>query len=183
MFQLVATLMIGVLAASVTFILYRISPRFFPRVIIPFAAAIAMIAYNIWHETTWYARTSTVLTEEFVLLGKGEPVKSLMSPWTFVVPRTDNFFALDKRTIQPLPNSDGRYLVQVLDVGRFYPAKRTSRIVDCTTREQAMIDAATKFDADGLPADLKWTKITAGNRLADEVCPGKAEQTPTPPAN
>lgn len=182
MFQLIATFMIGVLAASVSYILYTLSRRRIPRAIIPFAAAIAMIAYNVWHEMTWYKRTAAALPEGIVLVAKGPPVESPMSPWTYVYPRTDSFLALDTRTVQPLPKSDSRYLFQVLDVGRFYAARRTSRIVDCAAREEATIDATTKFDAEGLPSGLAWSKIPAGNRIVEVVCPNGAAKMPAAPA-
>lgn len=178
MFQLIATFMVGVLAASLSFIIYTLSRQRVPKAVIPFAAAIAMIAYNVWHEMTWYKRTAAELPQSIVLVAKGPPVQSPMSPWTYMFPRTDNFVALDKRTVQPLPKSGDRYLLQVLDVGRFYPAKRKSWVIDCATRQQAEILASTKFDSEGIPSDLAWTKIASESRITKEVCPKRAEPQP-----
>ncbi len=176
-FTLIAALMSGVLGASVAYIVFRWSGRRLPRAIIPFAAAFAMIAYSGWNEATWYKRTAAALPEQFIVVEEGPPVSSPLSPWTYVVPRTDSFRVLDTQSVQPLPKNEGRYLAQVHKIERFLGSRRSNVIIDCKTSEQAEITAATKFDEAGLPANVTWVKIAPGNGIVALVC-GKA----SPPA-
>lgn len=169
-FNLVAALMGGVLGASVAYILYRLSGRRLPRAVIPFAAAFAMIAYSGWNEMSWYTRTAAALPKQFVVVEKGPPVSSPLSPWTYVVARTDNFRVLDLQSVQPLPKSEGRYLAQVYIVERYLGSRKSSVIVNCNSREQAEITGSTRFDETGLPANITWSKIAPGNSIGDLVC-------------
>lgn len=169
-FGLIAAFMGGVLGASVAYILYRLSGRRLPRAIIPFAAAFTMIAYSGWNEMTWYTRTATALPTQFVVIEKGPPVSSPLSPWTYVVALTDRFFVLDTQSVQPLPKSEGRYLAHVHVVERFVGSRKSNVIVDCKSHEQAEITGTTRFDESGLPQNIAWVKIAPGNAIADLVC-------------
>ncbi|MGD9670333.1 MAG: hypothetical protein AB7U75_15045 [Hyphomicrobiaceae bacterium] len=170
LFNLIAALMTGVLGASIAYILFRLSGRRLPKAIIPFAMALAMIAYSVWNEMSWYMRTAAALPKQYIVVEKGPPVSSPISPWTYIVPRTDSFRVLDAQSVQPLPKSEGRYLAQVHVVERYLGSRRSSVIVDCKSNEQAEITASTSFDEAGLPVNVTWTKIAPGNGIADNVC-------------
>lgn len=176
-FQLISTFMIGVLGASLAYIAYRLSGRRISKAVIPFAAALAMIAYSVWNEMTWYSRTAAILPQGYAVIAPGAPVSSVLSPWSYIVPRIESFRVLDSKSVQPLPQSNGRYLAQVHEIARFVPIRKTSWIIDCNAKEQAEIGPATKFDDSGLPTNVKWTKIEETSRMAELVCPQA-----TPPA-
>mgnify|MGYP001168465813 CR=1 FL=1 len=170
LFNLIAALMSGVLGASVAYALYRLSNRRLSRAIIPFAMALGMIGYNVWNEMSWYSRTSAALPNRFVVIEDGPPVSSPISPWTYIVPRIDKFRVLDTQSVQPLPKSDGRYLAKVHDIERYLGSRDSSVIVDCGTKEQAEITAATSFNEDGLPSNVAWGKIAPVNHIAGSIC-------------
>lgn len=169
-FQLIATFMIGVLGASLAYIAFRISGRRLSKAVIPFAAALAMIGYSVWGEMTWAKRTAAALPATFAHVENGAPVSSPLSPWTYLVPRTDSFRALDRKSVQPLPGSADLVLAQVYELVRYLPPKKSSWVVDCARRQQAEILATTTFDAQGLPSNLGWRAISADSRLADVAC-------------
>lgn len=170
-FQMISTLMIGVLGASLAYIAFRMSGRRLSKAVIPFAAAAAMLAYSIWNEMTWFARTAATLPEGYAVIEPGPPVSSPLSPWTYAIPRTDSFRVLDRHSVQPLPKSAGRYLAQVHEVARYLPTRKTNWIVDCTASQQAEIGPATRFDDAGLPAGITWIKIEGASRMAELACP------------
>lgn len=178
LFRLIATLMLGVLGASVAFILYRHSRGVLPKAIIPFAAGLAMIAYSIWNEATWFSRTRATLPRELALVDTGPPVTSPLSPWTYVFPRIESFRVLDLRTLQPLPGAKNRFLAQVHTLGRYDPARKSSWIIDCSSGRQAEIVASTKFDASGLPSDVAWSDAGDANRIAKTACATTASAKP-----
>ncbi len=178
LFHLIAVFMIGVLGASVAYIAFRLSGRRLSKAIIPFAAGLAMLAYSIWNESTWFTRTLGALPPSFALVEKGQPVVSPLSPWTYLLPRTDSFLVLAVRAIQPLPASEGRYLAQVHKVSRFDPVAKSSWVVDCQSQLQAEIVASTKFDANGLPSNPVWSKADDHNAIAKAVCTRIAAPTP-----
>ncbi|HRY06122.1 MAG TPA: hypothetical protein P5114_03300 [Hyphomicrobiaceae bacterium] len=173
-FNLIAALMSGVLGASLAYIVYRLSGRRMPKAVILFVAAFAMVAYSGWNEMSWYTRTAAALPGQFVVVEKGPPVSSPISPWTYLVPRTDKFSVLDLQSVQPLPKSEGRYLAQLHVVERYLGSRKSSVIVDCKTGEQAVITPSTTFDAAGLPTNIAWAAIAPGNGIAERVCPKKA---------
>lgn len=179
LFNLIAVLMTGVLGASVAYILFRLSGRRLPKAIIPFAMAFAMIAYSAWYEMSWYARTAAALPKQYTVVEKGPPVASPISPWTYLVPRTDSFRVLDAQSVQPLPKSEGRYLAKIHVVERYVGSRQSSVIVDCGSNEEAQITASTQFDDVGLPSNVTWLKIAPDNTIAEHVC-GKPA---VPPVN
>lgn len=170
LFNLIAALMSGVLGASVAFILYRMSGRRLPKAIIPFAMALAMVAYSFWNEMSWFSRTSAALPKQYIVVEQGPPVSSPISPWTYIMPRTDSFRVLDTQSVQALPKSEDRFLAQVHMIERFLGSRKSSLIVDCKTNEQAEIIASTKFDDAGLPANVTWTKVAPSNKIAGAIC-------------
>lgn len=170
LFNLIATLMIGVLGACLAYIAHRMTGRRLPKAIIPFSMALAMIAYSVWNEMTWYSRTASALPKQFVVVEKGPPVSSPLSPWTYAVPRTDSFRVLDTQSVQPLPKSENRYLAQVHVLERYLGSRKTSLIVDCATREQAEISASTQFDGAGLPVNVAWVKVGQDNDITEVIC-------------
>ncbi|MFV0366820.1 MAG: hypothetical protein ACK5KM_00015 [Hyphomicrobiaceae bacterium] len=178
MFQLIATFMIGVLGASIAFILHKATGGRMPKVFIPFAAALGMIAYNVWNEMTWASRTAAQLPEHYKVIANGDPVVSPFSPWTYLYPRTDSFTVVNTKTVQPLPNTSGRVLAQVHRLARIEGAKKMSWIVDCKSGEMAQIVGTTTFDDAGLPNNVTYSRIEKGNRIGDVVC-AKADHAST----
>ncbi|MCB1527552.1 MAG: hypothetical protein KDJ45_07615 [Hyphomicrobiaceae bacterium] len=170
LFQLIATFMIGVLGASLAFILYKVTRGRMPKVVIPFAAALGMITYNVWNEMTWANRTASQLPEHYKVVVNGDPVISPFSPWTYLYPRTDSFTVVNIKTIQPLPNSPGRVLAQVHRLARIEGAKKMSWIVDCNSGEMAQIVGTTTFDNAGLPDNVTFEAIAKDNAIGDVVC-------------
>lgn len=173
-FHLLATFMIGVLAASLAFVVFRAGRGRVPRFVIPFAAGLAMIGYNVWNEVTWLDRTVGVMPKQFAVIAKGQPASSLFAPWTYVVPRIDSFRVVDKASLAPHPKRDGLVLAQMHDVARYEAVRKSSWIVDCARGQMAEITGSTTFDADGVPDNVTWAKVPAGNTIIGEACPKPA---------
>lgn len=179
-FNLLATFMIGVLAASVVFVLIRASGGRLPKWLMPVAAGAAMLGYNIWNEYTWYARTVATLPAKFVLADAAAPSASPLSPWTYAVGRVESFRVLDTTTAARNPKRPGYVIAQLYRLQRLSPAAKTSVILDCNGRQVADITPSTTFDDDGFPTNVTWSAIPSASRLPDLLCPAASAAPPKP---
>jgi len=171
LFHLLATFMIGVLAASVAFVLMRLTKGWLPRYVIPIAAGASMIAYNIWNEYTWFQRTSAALPPSFVVAEVAPPSSTPFSPWTYVFGRIQSFKVLDKRSVRTNPKRPGFAIVELYRFERLTPPQKINRIIDCAGHQSAEITAKTKVDRDGFPTNVTWAPLGAHSRLLQLVCP------------
>ncbi|MCB1503862.1 MAG: hypothetical protein KDJ47_02705 [Hyphomicrobiaceae bacterium] len=182
LFQLLASFMMGVLAASLAYIAYRISGRRLSRAIIPFAAALGMLGFSAWNEMTWYSRTAAAMSSRLVIIEQGKPVSNPLSPWTYLYPTIDSFRLLDTESLQPLPGNPGMMLAQVHTVTRFLPTTKSAWVLDCTHSQLAHIGPQTKFGEQGMPVNLTWGKVGAGNTITTAACAPPSNPAPGAPS-
>ncbi len=69
-----------------------------PRWAMPFTIAAAMIGFTVWNDYDWFPRLRAQLPPSVQVLGQGTGLQA-MRPWTFVVPVTTRFRAMDRATV------------------------------------------------------------------------------------
>src|SRR5690606_1941664 len=97
--ELVAMAAVGVLAACLVFIFrHRLkrSGRQLPSWITPAVIGAGMMAYSIWNEYSWFGRVTASLPPTVAVVGEGQR-RVVWAPWTYVLPVTVRFVALDSR--------------------------------------------------------------------------------------
>ncbi|MGD9783233.1 MAG: hypothetical protein AB7E80_02870 [Hyphomicrobiaceae bacterium] len=169
-FHLISTFMIGVLAASVVFALNHLSRRRLPRYLMPIAAGLAMIGYNVWSEYSWFQRTAAALPDRLAVVEVGERVASPLAPWTYLIGRIERFKALDRSSVRANPKRPGFVIAQTYEVVRRGETRKESKIVDCARKQEGDIGPATTFDGDGFPTNVTWRETPSASHLVTKAC-------------
>ncbi|MEM6971577.1 MAG: hypothetical protein AAF577_02135 [Pseudomonadota bacterium] len=179
---LVASIAIGLGAAGIVIggaKLMRLKP---PRFLGPVAGGIAMAAFMLWNEYTWFDRAQASLPEGARVAETYEHA-TWIQPWTLAVPRVTRFAAV---SLEGTSNGAGGGTSEVVEdsaelrrgwvvlAARFEGTQRIPVLFDCTTRRraaltetaQAGIEAGTAPD----PATLDWTEGGGSDPLLAAAC-------------
>lgn len=131
-FVLIAAIAIGLGAAGLALGLPRLLGLRAPRWLGPAAAGLAMFAFMLWNEYTWYDRSLAALPEGTVV-AETYPHSSVFQPWTLVAPRIARFAAVlpKGRTETGLIEAD------VVLAERFSGHYRVPHLFDCADGRRA----------------------------------------------
>lgn len=97
--NLIATVFAGLGAAGLALLAYSISRKRLPKWMIPVAAGVGMLGYQIYAEYTWFEFKQTQLPPASVVISS-ETHSIAWKPWTFVFPMTTVFTVLDKGNVR-----------------------------------------------------------------------------------
>ncbi|MCB1992493.1 MAG: hypothetical protein R3D28_11170 [Geminicoccaceae bacterium] len=167
--NLIGTLVLGVAAASVVLVLFRVLGRPAPRWLLPAAAGIAMLGFHIWTDYSWFRRTTAELPGH-VVVAQGYPSSNPLQPWTLVVPRIDRFSAVDTNRIRHNPEVPDLAMAVVYLVARWNPTVEANQLYDCRTPRRADVGADMEVDAEGRPVDPVWVALPPDDPVRLAVC-------------
>lgn len=166
---LIGTLMVGVGAACVVFITFRALRRPLPGWALPAAAGAGMLSFHIWSDYAWVDRNTAELPDH-VVVAERYTSRSLLQPWTFLLPKADRFAVIDTTEIRRHPAVDDMAMATVHLVTRWYPTVTTRQLFDCETPRRADIGRDFAVDADGRPVDPDWIALTLDDPIRRVVC-------------
>lgn len=167
--ELIATFVIGIGTGGAVMLLSRLTRGRVPRWLIPAGAAGAMIAVTIWSEYTWFARTFAAMPPQFEVTWANSEAKPI-SPWTYLIPLTSRFTAMDTGTIRTNPALPDQRLVDIYLMGRWMPVRQVRAIVDCTGNRRADLVGDVALSATGRVEDRAWTPVPADDPLKLAAC-------------
>ncbi|MCQ0971830.1 hypothetical protein MLD63_15520 [Paracoccus sp. TK19116] len=153
---------VGVGAAALVLILRHwagLSGRGLPAWLMPAAIGAAMLGYAIWNDYTWYPRLKAQLPDTVQILSTGAGGKAFR-PWSFVIPATTRFAALDRATVQP---GGGGARARVFLVERWRPTLTMRIVADCAGNRQGLV--AANGDV------AEWQPLAADDPLRGSLCP------------
>lgn len=168
---IIGTLMVGVTAGCLLFIVSRLFKGLLPAWIIPIGAAASMIIFYIWSEYSWFSRTLGSLPDSVEVVQTYD-TRQILQPWTYIVPKVEHFSAIDRNSIKTNKRSPGYKLVEILLVTRFAKTGSSMQMLNCDEQMRAFIDDSTKFSDTGLPIRAKWNKIEVDDPIFDKICRG-----------
>lgn len=171
---LIGTLMVGVLAASLTFIGFRLTRRNPPGWTLPAAAGLAMLAFHISSDYAWFARTTAAFPPHLEV-GEAYTKRSVLQPWTLIKAPVNRFSAVDTRTIQRNPAVPELVMAELALLTRYYPTVVTTQLYDCSEPRRADVGPNLTFDEDGRPTNAVWTAIDAEDAVRRVVCAEAAD--------
>ncbi|WGW02387.1 hypothetical protein [Tropicibacter oceani] len=160
--ELIAVFVAGFAGAGIMLMLSKGTGGRLPRWIVPVAAGLAMLAAAISNEYSWYGRTASSLPEGLVVAQTVEN-RAFWRPWTYVVPMTDRFVAVDKVNIQTNANDDRLFLTSLYFFGRWRPVKSVEVMIDCAGGRRA-----DPTFGDGSPP--VWRDVGADDPIVFSVC-------------
>jgi hypothetical protein len=167
-FELVGTIMAGLAAALFVFAIRRWKPAI-PKWLMPAAAGGAMILAAISSEYGWYGRVSAQLPEGFVVAQTMEE-KAPWRPWSYLIPYTGRFIAVDQGMAKTNPNVPGQRIVDLYFFGRWAPLQRLTVLWDCTGNRTATLGEGAEFTESGEIAGVEWQPIPADDPVRAAAC-------------
>ncbi|GMG81036.1 hypothetical protein LNKW23_02480 [Paralimibaculum aggregatum] len=171
-FILIASIALGLGAAGLVWGLGRLTGRRPPRFLAPVAGGLAMFAFMLWNEYSWFERSRAMLPEG-AAVAESYDYSSLVQPWTLAVPRVARFAAVEVSGT-PWPERPALLLGAVTLHARFEPAARIPHLFDCEGLRRAALTpaewAAFERGAPPEPAALAWAAAGPDDALTSTAC-------------
>lgn len=166
--ELIATFVAGFAVAGVVLLLNKILGGALPRWSMPVAAGFAMIAFTIYNEYNWFARTKENLPEGLVIVETVES-RAFYRPWTYAHPFVERFVAVDQATVKT-HTATGQKLADVYLFGRWAPVHKIPVLADCKGGRQAPLIDAVSFEEDGTVTGADWADMPENDPTQAAIC-------------
>jgi len=175
--SLLVTFLLALFAGAMVWLVFRTIRRKPPRYLIPAVVGATMLAYTIWNDYSWASRTAEALPAGVDVIERIEG-PALWQPWTFLFPRADRMIAIDRFGILTNDRLPDHYLVELVLLEQYLPARRTQLAIDCANARQASIDIAA-LDAAAVSA-ANWAPMRRDATLYEAVCTQAAASSDEP---
>lgn len=175
--NLLVSLLMGAIGALFVWAGFRTFKRKPPRYALPAVAGLAILAYTVYTDYSWAARTAQTLPKGAVVVQKVR-VDSLLAPWSYLWPIVQRFTAVDPAGFMRNPAHPDLVLFKLYLFSRYQPAHSVPMLMDCTEARMTMVEGKG-FQPDGLPANPQWQQLAANDLLLSAVCassPGSLAQ-------
>jgi hypothetical protein len=167
-FELVGTIMAGIAAALLIWAIRRWKPAI-PNWVLPVGAGVAMLAAAMSSEYGWYTRISGQLPETFVVAQRLDE-RSPLRPWTYILPYTSRFVAIDRGSLRTNPQVPDHRMVDLYFFGRWAPNQRLTVLWDCARNRTAALGEGAVFDEDGQVANASWQPVPPDDPVFVAAC-------------
>ena len=166
--EFVATLSAGIGAAGIMMMI-RLFIKKLPKWLVPAAAGLGMIGFQVYSEYTWFSHTRSLLPESAVVVAE-VPENAFYKPWSYIKPQVLKFVAIDTAKTAPVGESG-----QVLQTNRYFFERRMSAqswpiLINCQTRLQANAPQQNNGAPLSVDADA-WSKTDYSEKIALAICP------------
>lgn len=167
----IGAVVLAVAIAGMVQLGYRAAGRKPPRGTLPLAAGLALIIFFIWNDYSWYGRTAGELPPE-IKVARAYPSKSLLQPWTYIVPHVTRFATVDTASLRRNEKAPGFVIADIFLSERYVPTIKTTQIYDCEAGRRTDLMDGTELGEDGLPVDAQWYDLDAGDAFRELICGG-----------
>lgn len=166
--ELIAVIFAGLAGGGLAHLAGRLSGRFAgiapPRWSVPVVAGATMLLASITSEYSWYGRTVQNLPEGITVAQSIES-RAPWRPWTYVVPMTNRFVAVDLDHLRENGDQEALYLADLYFFGRWKPVTAVEVMIDCDGLRRA--DPALGDGAQPL-----WREVGGQDPVVATVCAG-----------
>ena len=167
-FELIAAIVAAFAGAGLALAARWISGGRLPGWLVPVAAGAAMLAFAIWSEYTWYSRTVAELPPTWEVVRTNE-ARALYRPWSYAVPLTDRFAALDLASLRTNPEAPEQRAADLYFFGRWSRPTLRPVLIDCAEGRFAPLSGA-EADATGTVRSADWEDLAQDDPLRTVTC-------------
>lgn len=169
LWELLATVFAGLGAAGVALALRAFTKRRLPAWAIPVFAGSAMLGFQIYSEYTWFSHQRSLLPEDVIVVRTVEETAP-WRPWTYVVPQTVRFIAVE--VSEDSINQLNRELVlaNVFLFERRMAARQIPQIFHCGASARANLSDDLTIPTPDSALDDQWTPLEPTDELLQAVC-------------
>lgn len=165
--QLVAVFIFGFMFGGFAFLFRKLSKNRLPKWIIPIAAGVGMLGYQVYYNYTWYDFKLAQLPERAIVLGE-QRSGEFFRPWSYIYPAVNHFSFIDGE--KKVFNQKGERLVQYIyfEMYQEHLDRLESQyyLMNCSKSEQVKI---TKEGAAELPISVE--SVERNSLLYQQICP------------
>ena len=140
--EILATVFCGFLLAGLVMPI-RLFYKGTPKWLVPVAAGIGMIGFQVYSEYTWANNTIAKLPADSVVVAT-VPKKTWFRPWSYVKPQVFQFVVLDKRSIQTNATNPALKQANLYFFERRAAAHPLGISIDCTQPNLSFDDKTNK---------------------------------------
>lgn len=158
--ELTATVIAGLGAAGLVLGLRKIWPRL-PKGIVPAAAGVGMLLFQIINEYQWYKNIEPRLPGEVEVIAT-YPARAWYKPWSYVFPAVGQFVAVDRASNTAWQGQNDWRQSRLYFFERRVPVQSWPILIDCPSARQA------NLPQDGQAPD--WQHATHSAALAAALC-------------
>ncbi|MHA6323847.1 hypothetical protein [Roseivivax sp. CAU 1753] len=160
--ELIAVLVAGFAGAGGMLVIIKLTGNRLPKWLVPVGAGCGMLVAAISSEYSWYGRTADNLPQGLIVAESID--KSVMwRPWTYVVPMTERFVAVDIETVEQNSDRPTVFMADLYFYGRWRPIQSVEIMVDC--------DAGLRADpifGDG--SEPVWRDVGDADPILSSIC-------------
>ncbi|TDO98683.1 hypothetical protein [Marinomonas balearica] len=168
--EFVATVSAGLAGAGVALALRKLTFSKAPKWLIPSFAGIAMLAFQIQSEYSWYEHQSSRLPEGVVVLKKVEE-KAPWRPWSYLYPQTLRFMAADVQRAAKNKINPDLILVDLYFFERRQLAKRVPQVINCHLNQRANFTNLLDIPKSGeRPQSDEWKTLNNNDPIKVALC-------------
>jgi hypothetical protein len=150
-------------------VLRHLSRGSLPKWMVPAAAGVGMLGFAIWNEYTWFDRVTAALPAQVILVSAPQD-RAVYRPWTYIVPLTTRFVALDRTSmVLSQGNADLRVASAVV-VQRWTATQRVPMAFDCVAAKRADLFEGASLGDNGTLVGAQWRDVGADDRLLRAAC-------------
>ncbi|MDH3264778.1 MAG: hypothetical protein OEM24_12365 [Paracoccaceae bacterium] len=165
----IATAAAAFAAAGIVLFLVRVLRIRLPKWILPVGAGAAMLGYAIWSEHSWFPRVTAALPPATEVAWNNEET-SWWRPWTYLVPLTTRFIAVNKGSIKTHEAAPGQRLAEVLLIARWQGTITVPVLFDCEGARRADLLGGAEFGPDGAVVGAEWHQLPADDPVLFVAC-------------
>lgn len=167
--ELIATIFMGLGVAGIVLLANKVLRGRLPKWAVPASGGIAMIAFSIWSEYSWYPRTAAILPEPVVVAWSNSQ-SAPWKPWTYLAPQTTRFVAVDTGSIRTNDALPGQRMVDLYLMGRWAPSRQVSILLDCPGARRADLMENVAMDANGAVHPDAWVTMDPADPVLTTAC-------------
>ena len=157
--ELIAAIVAAIALGGMAYALRRLTGERLPKWFVTVSAAVGLIGFTLWSEYDWFNRVSAELPEGMQVVWTGTEAMPLR-PWTFVVPLTSSFVAMDVGRIAEHPKAGNLRIARLFNFARWKPVRDTLMVFDCAAGRQVLVTSGVEIDDAGVLSGAEW--VTAG---------------------
>ena len=167
LWELLATVIAGIGAAGIALLLRKFIS--IQKYWVPIFAGIGMLTFQVHGEYTWFRHQSSLLPQGVVVVRTIES-HSWWRPWSYLMPHTLQFVAMDSKNASSNQYNPDLKLVDLYFFEHRQPARRIKQVIHCTLQQRALYSDSLPLPKAGDTLDTNWQPLAADDPMLAELC-------------
>lgn len=167
--EFVATIAAAFVLGGMAFGLNKVMRGRLPGWIVPAAAGLGMIGYQVWSEYSWLDRVTGTLPDGVEVVSTNA-LQVWYRPWTYAVPQVSRATAVDHRFERRNPAFPEQIMTAVVLMARWEPMRQFGVVYDCAAFRRADLMDQVVFSDDGSLEGATWVPVGREDSVLQAVC-------------